>query len=81
MLTDWRAAWRAFVTTLAITTVWYALEFMEFGTLMWDRTCDDIIIIIFFFVLWHSYYRDDQWIRDIVKECRKEYSQGKEYKK
>ena len=69
-----RAAWRAFVTTLAITAIWYILEFSEFGTLMWDRTCDDVIIGIFFIVLWHAYYREDQWIRDIVKECRKEYS-------
>ena len=69
-----RAAWRAFVTTLAITAIWYILEFSEFGTLMWDITCDDVIIGIFFIVLWHAYYREDQWIRDIVKECRKEYS-------
>ena len=48
MLTDYKAVAKAFVHLLAISAIWYILEFMEFGTLQWDRACDNIIGFIFF---------------------------------
>lgn len=38
--------------TLAITSVWYASEYKQFGKLQWDRKCDNVVTILYFIALW-----------------------------
>lgn len=42
------AAIKALVVSCAISAVWYALEFEQFGELQWNRKCDRIV-----WRLWH----------------------------
>lgn len=42
----------AFLVCLAITGIWYGLEWIEFGELQWNRECDNIIEFLYFFALW-----------------------------
>ena len=52
--------WKALVVTLAITAIWYAAEFEQFGTLQWDRWCDNVVGVIYFFVLWWAFNEIDK---------------------
>ena len=61
MFTDWKALWKATIHMLAISALWYGLEFMQYGTLQWDRQCDNVIGIIFLIVLWNAYHKINHW--------------------
>ena len=37
------AAIKALLVSCAISAVWYALEFEQFGELQWNRKCDGIV--------------------------------------
>lgn len=76
MLTDYKAVAKAFVHLLAIFAIWYILEFMEFGTLQWNRTCDEIIGLIFFFILWKAYHTHNVYIDEIIKICKLQENKG-----
>ena len=52
---------------LAISALWYGLEFMEYGTLQWDRQCDNVIGIVFLVVLWYAYHKINYWMRIYIK--------------
>lgn len=67
MFKDAKAVSKAFIHMLALLAIWYGLEFAEFGTLQWDRTCDEIIGTIFFFVLWRAYYLHNKYVDEIIK--------------
>ena len=41
----------AFVITMAISAVWYGVEYMQFGTLQWDRECDNIVSTLYMIAL------------------------------
>jgi len=47
-LRDYKAWWRSCVINLAIGCIWYGLEFTQFGTLQWNRICDNCVYIIYF---------------------------------
>lgn len=42
----------ATLITLAITAVWYGLEYQQFGELQWDRLCDEVVSGLYFLALW-----------------------------
>ena len=42
----------AFIINLAITTIWYRLEYLQFGELQWDRKCDNVVGVLYFIALW-----------------------------
>ena len=66
-LTDTKAFWESYVTLLAISAIWYGLEFIEFGTLCWDRKCDNIIGLLFFIVLWYTNHKVNYWQNEYVQ--------------
>lgn len=66
-LTDTKAFWRSYVTLLAISAIWYGLEFIEFGTLCWDRKCDNIVGLLFFIVLWCTNHKVNYWQNEYVQ--------------
>ena len=67
MFTDWRALWKATIHMLAISALWYGLEFMQYGTLQWDRQCDNVIGIIFLVVLWYAYHQINYWMKMFIR--------------
>lgn len=70
ILKDYKALWKACIITLAITAVWYGVEFMQYGTLQWDRQCDNVVGAIYFFVLWDAYHKNNNFISEIVNICK-----------
>ena len=42
----------AFIINLAITTIWYRLEYLQFGELQWNRKCDNVVSFLYFIALW-----------------------------
>lgn len=66
-LTDTKAFWRSYITLLAISAIWYGLEFIEFGTLCWDRKCDNIVGLLFFIVLWYANHKVNYWQNEYVQ--------------
>ena len=67
MFTDWRALWKATIHMLAISAIWYGLEFMQYGTLQWDRQCDNVIGVIFLVVLWYTYHQINRWMEMFIQ--------------
>ena len=37
--------------SLAITAVWYILEYKQFGELQWGRQCDEVVFLLYFIAL------------------------------
>lgn len=52
MQRDIIALWKAITVNLAVTAIWYAAEYEQFGTLQWDRQCDNIVGMLYIFILW-----------------------------
>lgn len=54
----------AFVKTLtvnlAVTAIWYASEWMQFGELQFNRECDNIVNTIYLFILWYLFYENER---------------------
>lgn len=75
-LTDTKAFWKSFITLLAISAIWYGLEFIEFGTLCWDRKCDNVVGLLFFITLWYAnhkaYYWETTYVQYIITKDKKE---------
>lgn len=46
---------KALTVNLAVTAIWYASEWIQFGELQFDRECDNIVSIIYLFVLWYLF--------------------------
>ena len=47
----------ATLVSLSIVAIWYALEYMQFGTLQWNIKCDEVVIILYFIALWIAFSR------------------------
>jgi hypothetical protein len=41
----------ALLISMAIASVWYGLEWLEFGELQWDRECDSIVSLLYMLAL------------------------------
>ena len=63
---DTKAFWKSYVTLLAISAIWYGLEFIEFGTLCWDRKCDNVVGLLFFIALWYANHKANYWIERYI---------------
>ena len=37
--------------SLAITAIWYILEYQQFGELQWGRQCDEVVFLLYFIAL------------------------------
>lgn len=46
---------KALIVSLAILAVWYMREWIEFGELQWDRECDNVVFVLYFFALWYAF--------------------------
>ena len=71
MFTDWKALWKATIHMLVISALWYGLEFMQYGTLQWDRQCDNVIGIIFLVMLWYAYHQINYWAGMYIRVINK----------
>ena len=71
IFTDWKALWKATIHMLAISALWYGLEFMQYGTLQWDRQCDNVIGIIFLVMLWYVYHQINYWAGMYIRVINK----------
>lgn len=47
----------ATLVSLSIMAIWYALEYMQFGQLQWNRTCDEVVSVLYFVALWIAFSR------------------------
>lgn len=52
MQRDIKALWKSIIVNLAVTAIWYAAEYEQFGTLQWDRWGDNIIGVLYILILW-----------------------------
>lgn len=48
---DYKAFWKSFVITIIIGYFWFGFEFIQFGTLQFDRECDKVVTALYFFVI------------------------------
>lgn len=46
---------KAVILNLAIYSIWYYLEYKQFGTLQWNRKCDDVVSVIYFLLTWYLF--------------------------
>lgn len=49
----------ALTVNLAVTAIWYASEWMQFGELQFNRECDNIVNTIYLFVLWYLFWKNE----------------------
>lgn len=51
---------KALTVNLAVTAIWYASEWMQFGELQFNRECDNVVNTIYLFVLWYLLYKKER---------------------
>ena len=47
-----KALWKSITINLSVAAIWYAAEYDQFGELQLDRQCDNIVGILYIFILW-----------------------------
>lgn len=65
-LLDYKAGFQALIINLAVAAVWYGLEFQQFGTLQWNRYCDNVVSTIYFFIIWWFAHKNNDWIKEVI---------------
>lgn len=65
-LLDYKAGFQALIINLAVSAVWYGLEFQQFGTLQWERNCDNVVSMIYFFIIWWFAHKNNDWVKDFI---------------
>lgn len=63
MFFDTKSLWKSLIVNTAVTAVWYAAEYAQFGSLQWDRWGDNIIGVIYIFILWYGFHEYDKLLR------------------
>jgi hypothetical protein len=48
---------KALCVNFAISAVWMASEYEQFGELQYGRECDDIVFWLYLVVLWYLFWR------------------------
>lgn len=48
------------VISLAISAIWFVLEYMQFGELQGNRTCDNVVFVLYLLALWYAFSRQDK---------------------
>lgn len=56
-LFDFTSLIKSLIVNLAIFAIWYACEFQQFGTLQFDRQCDEVISFIYILVIWYFIHK------------------------
>ena len=51
---------------MAVAALWYGLEFEQFGTLQWNRNCDNVVGAAYFFIIWWLFHKNDEWVREVI---------------
>lgn len=46
---------KSLIVNMAITAVWYGLEWLQFKELQWNRECDEVVNVLYFLVLWYLF--------------------------
>ena len=46
---------KALIASMAISAVWYGMEWMQYRELRWDRKCDNVVAILYLVVLWYLF--------------------------
>lgn len=46
---------KALIVNMAIASVWYGMEWMQYRELQWDRKCDNVVGILYLVVLWYLF--------------------------
>lgn len=46
---------KALIVSMAISAVWYAMEWMQYRELQWDRQCDNVVWVLYLLVLWRLF--------------------------
>ena len=66
-LFDLKSLGKSLVINLAISALWYVLEFEQFGTLQLDRVCDNFVFFIYVVILWYVFHKFDEFKRRIYE--------------
>ena len=74
MIRDMKALWKSLITNLAVTAIWYAAEYEQFGTLQWDRWGDNIIGIIYITILWWAFHKINFLSCKLMEKYTEEYN-------
>lgn len=45
------------IINLAITAIWHELEYLQFNELQFNRNCDNVVFLIYFYVIWYLIYK------------------------
>ena len=48
---------KALTVNLAISAIWYGLEWKQYKELQWDRNCDNTVWLLYLLVLWYLFAR------------------------
>ena len=43
---------KALMVNMAISAMWYGLEWMQYKELQWDGECDNVVWVLYLLVLW-----------------------------
>lgn len=46
------ALMKALMVNMAISIIWYELEWAQYKELQWNRVCDNVVWVLYLLVLW-----------------------------
>lgn len=46
---------KACIVSLAISEVWFVLEYIQFGELQGNRICDNVVFVLYLIALWYAF--------------------------
>lgn len=52
---DIKALWKSIIVNLAVTAIWYATEYEQFGELQWNRWGDNIVGVLYIIIFWRVF--------------------------
>lgn len=56
MLCDFHALIKSIIINMAVIAIWYTIEYKQFGELQWNRWGDDVVGLIYIFILWWAFH-------------------------
>lgn len=48
------------IVSLAISAVWFVLEYAQFGELQGGRVCDNVVFVLYLLVLWYLFSKQQK---------------------
>lgn len=55
-----KSFWKSARVNLAVTAIWYAAEYAQFGELKWNRWGDNIVGALYLFILWRVFRHEEK---------------------